>query len=191
MFYWIIGRAYFVMKNYDDALVRLRKSVELRGNAWYTRAYLLSTYALTGRDTEPEAIAALTEFKTRFGEYTVQRIRDVYEKENPQRDRGMKESIEQLSNGLLSVGVPELIASQKKAEPGQRRAATRRSIPRGHLHRIGRRAEHKAGAITTPARPLVPLPANPTLTGGAAQPDPPVRRMRRAIDQRCTSEGPS
>jgi adenylate cyclase len=29
VFYWVIGRAYFVMRDYDDAVVWLRKSVEV------------------------------------------------------------------------------------------------------------------------------------------------------------------
>ena len=107
VFYWIIGRAYFVMQKYDDAIVWLRKSVELRGNAWYTRAYLLSAYALTGRVNEPEGLAARKDFATKFGDYTVHRIRDVYVHENPQSDPGMQESVRELSKGLLLAGVPE------------------------------------------------------------------------------------
>jgi len=107
VFYWIIGRAYFVMGKYNDAITWLRKSVELRDNAWYSRAYLVSAYALTGRDKQPEAIAALNEFKIKFSEHTVQRIRAVYEKENPQSDPGMQASIRELSKGLLSAGVRE------------------------------------------------------------------------------------
>jgi class 3 adenylate cyclase/TolB-like protein/cytochrome c-type biogenesis protein CcmH/NrfG len=107
VFYWIIGRAYFVMQKYDDAIVWLRKSVELRGNAWYTRAYLLSAYALTGRVNEPEGLAARRDFATKFGDYTVHRIRDVYVHENPQSDPGMQESVRELSKGLLLAGVPE------------------------------------------------------------------------------------
>ena len=107
VFYWIIGRAYFVMQKYDDAIVWLRKSVELRGNAWYTRAYLLSAYALTGRVNEPEGLAARKNFAAKFGDYTVHRIRDVYVHENPQSDPGMQESVRELSKGLLLAGVPE------------------------------------------------------------------------------------
>ena len=38
VFYWIIGRAYFVMGDYDNAIVWLRKSVELIPRLWYSRA---------------------------------------------------------------------------------------------------------------------------------------------------------
>jgi tetratricopeptide (TPR) repeat protein len=107
VFYWIIGRAYFVMKNYDDAIVWLRKSVELRGNAWYSRAYLLSAYALAGRHKQPEGITALSEFNTLFTEYTVHQISDIYVKEMPHTDVNMQASLEELYKGLRLAGVPE------------------------------------------------------------------------------------
>ncbi|HZU91904.1 MAG TPA: tetratricopeptide repeat protein, partial [Stellaceae bacterium] len=36
-FYWIIGRAYFYMGRYDQAIPWLRQAVELRSNVWYNR----------------------------------------------------------------------------------------------------------------------------------------------------------
>jgi adenylate cyclase len=105
VFYWIVGRAYLVLRKYEDAVVWLRKSVELRSNAWYSQAYLLSAYFLTGRDNEGKA--AFHEFRNKFGEYTVKRIRDVYYKENPQTDPRMQWSIHELSRGLLEAGLPE------------------------------------------------------------------------------------
>lgn len=107
VYYWHIGRAYFVMKKYDDAIVWIRKSVELRDNAWYTWAYLLSAYALTGQEHQPEVVAAVELFKSKFKYYTVETIRRVYEIENPQSNKRMKESIEELSRGLLAAGIPE------------------------------------------------------------------------------------
>ncbi len=107
VFYWIVGRTYFVMQDYNNAILWLRKSVELMGNVWYSRAYLLSAYFLIARDKEPEAIAAQNEFKRIFGGYTVRRIQEVYERENPQSNPSMVASIQQLSQGLLSAGVPE------------------------------------------------------------------------------------
>jgi adenylate cyclase len=81
VYYWVIGRAYFVMENYKDAIVWLRKSVEMRPTLWFNGAYLLSAYALTGRHEQPEGRAALNEYKAGFGGYTVQHIRDLYETE--------------------------------------------------------------------------------------------------------------
>ncbi len=105
-FYWVIGRAYFVMQNYDDAIVWLRKAVEVRPNVWYSRAYLLAAYAHLGRHEQPEGRAALSDYTGEFSGYTVQRIRDLYEKELPHTDPVMQASIQALYNGLQKAGVP-------------------------------------------------------------------------------------
>jgi adenylate cyclase len=107
MFHWVIGRAYFVVQNYDDAIVWLRKAVELRPNVWYNRAYLLAAYALTGRHQQPEGAVTLADYNAAFSGYTVQRIRDLYEKELPHPDRGMQASIQELYKGLQLAGVRE------------------------------------------------------------------------------------
>jgi adenylate cyclase len=106
-FYWVIGRAYFVMKDYDNAIVWLRKSVETLPNLWYNRAYLVSAFALTGRHEQSEARAALSDYNGAFAGYTVQRITDLYEKELPHPDAGMQASIQELYRGLQLAGVPE------------------------------------------------------------------------------------
>jgi len=107
VFYWILGRAYFVVKDYSNAIVWLRKSAEVRPNLWYSRAYLLAAYALTGRHEQPEGVTALNDYKGAFGGYTVQRIRDLYEKELPHTDTGIQASIQELYKGLQVAGVPE------------------------------------------------------------------------------------
>jgi TolB-like protein/Tfp pilus assembly protein PilF len=82
VFYWVIGRAYFVMRDYDDAVVWLRKSVEVRPNLWFSRAMLISSYALTGRHEQSEARAALTDFNSGFSKYNnLERISEVYNEE--------------------------------------------------------------------------------------------------------------
>jgi adenylate cyclase len=105
VFYWIIGRAYFVMADYDNAIIWLRKSVELIPRFWYNRAYLLAAYALTGRHSQPEGVAALTDYNAGFSGYTVQRIRDLYANELPHPDPGMQASIQELYRGLQLAGV--------------------------------------------------------------------------------------
>jgi adenylate cyclase len=107
VYYWVIGRAYFVMKNYQDAIVWLRKSVEMRPTLWFSRAYLLAAYAHTGRHQQPEGVAALTDYKGAFGDYTVQRITDLYEREFLHTDSDMQASIQELYKGLRLAGVPE------------------------------------------------------------------------------------
>ena len=105
-FYWVIGRAYFVMQDYDDAIVWLRRAVEVRPNVWYNRAYLLAAYAHLGRHEQPEGRTALSDYNGGFSGYTVQRIRDLYEKELPHTDPLMQASIQALYDGLQKAGIP-------------------------------------------------------------------------------------
>jgi tetratricopeptide (TPR) repeat protein len=105
-FYWITGRAYFVMKKYDDAIVWLRKATEV-SPFWFNRAYLLAAYALTGRHQATEGVEALNDYKSSFSQYTLQRIAEIYEKEFPHTDPGVQASIEELYRGLRTAGVPE------------------------------------------------------------------------------------
>jgi class 3 adenylate cyclase/TolB-like protein/Flp pilus assembly protein TadD len=106
MFYWVIGRAYFVTENYDDAIVWLRKAVEVRPTVWYNRAYLLAAYAHLGRHEQPEGRAVLSDYNGGFSGYTVQRIRELYEKELPHADPVMQASIQALYDGLQKAGIP-------------------------------------------------------------------------------------
>jgi adenylate cyclase len=64
--YWFMGRAYFNMKDYRQAIDWLKKSVQERPTTWFSWAHLISAYALTGRLGESDAHAALNEYRTRF-----------------------------------------------------------------------------------------------------------------------------
>jgi adenylate cyclase len=57
-FYWIIGRAYFVMEDCNDAIAWLQRSVEVGPDLWFNRAYLLSAYALIGNAAMARTILA-------------------------------------------------------------------------------------------------------------------------------------
>ena len=104
-FYWITGRAYFVMKKYDDAIVWLRKATEV-SPFWFNRAYLLAAYALTGRHQAIEGVEALNDYKSSFSQYTLQRIAEIYEMEFPHTDPMMQASIQALYDGLQKAGIP-------------------------------------------------------------------------------------
>jgi hypothetical protein len=65
------------MRDYENAIVWLRKAVEVIPNLWFSRAYLLSAYALTGRQDETRT--ALSELQGQFSKYAnLDRIREVY-----------------------------------------------------------------------------------------------------------------
>jgi adenylate cyclase len=66
LFYWFMGRAYFHMKDYENAIPWLQKSVQERPTTWFNWAHLISAYALTGRLGEPAAQAAVNEYRQRF-----------------------------------------------------------------------------------------------------------------------------
>jgi adenylate cyclase len=101
-FYWVIGRAYFIMNDYENAIVWLRKAVEVIPNLWFSRAYLLSAYALTGRQDETRT--ALSEFKGQFSKYAnLNRIREVYNE--GAYNAAYRTSLEPFYRGLQLAGV--------------------------------------------------------------------------------------
>jgi tetratricopeptide (TPR) repeat protein len=80
--YWVLGRVYFVLREYDKAADWLQRSVDLRGNLWFSGAFLVVAYALAGR--LDAARAALCQFQERgFAWYTPHRIAEIYATELP------------------------------------------------------------------------------------------------------------
>jgi adenylate cyclase len=81
-FLWIEGRAYFTMaamqgttpvpktalEDYDKAIISLRQAVQENPQLWFPRVHLISAYALIGRLEEKNAVAAVDDYRTRFGE---------------------------------------------------------------------------------------------------------------------------
>jgi adenylate cyclase len=77
-FYWLLGRAYFTLasasttrrkdvnKYYHTAIHWLQKCVEENPERWYVRAHLIGAYALAGQLAEPEAKAAIDEYRKKF-----------------------------------------------------------------------------------------------------------------------------
>ena len=103
VFHWVLGRAYFMMKNYDDAIVWLRKSVEERPTVWFSRAYLVSAFALNGN--RPDAAAALKDFENAMPGYTLARIEEIYLTEIPDKDPIFQATLQELYNGLRQAGM--------------------------------------------------------------------------------------
>lgn len=98
--YWVLGRVYFALSNYDDAVHWLRRSVDQRGNLWFSGAFLVASYALAGR--LKEARDALSQFYSRgFGWYTPERIAEIYATELPNNHQVRHE---ELFRGLELAG---------------------------------------------------------------------------------------
>ena len=82
----MLGRAYFVLTDYDDAIHWLQRSVDKRGNLWFSGAFLVAAYAVAGH--LEAAREALRQFYCRgFGWYTPQRIAEIYATELPNNDQ--------------------------------------------------------------------------------------------------------
>jgi adenylate cyclase len=105
VFYWILGRAYFAMQDYKSAIDWLRKSVDSRPTLWFNRAYLIAAYALERRLDEREVQTAIGEFKSRFGEYDMNRIRQYYIADVPYSHKKFQTSLDELYKGLTQAGV--------------------------------------------------------------------------------------
>ena len=103
VFSWVLGRAYFAMKNYDNAILWLRKSVAERPTVWFSRAHLVSAFALTGNGAD--AAAALKDFSNALPGYTVARIQDIYLKEIPNKDPAFQKTLQELYKGLQQAGM--------------------------------------------------------------------------------------
>ena len=64
LFHWFMGRAYFNMGDYDQAIHWLNQSVGERPATWFTWAHLISAYVL--KERFGEARAAVIEYRKRF-----------------------------------------------------------------------------------------------------------------------------
>lgn len=103
VFSWVLGRAYFAMGNYDDAIVWLRRAVEERRTVWFSRAHLVSAFALAGKQTE--AVDALNDFNGALPGYTLARIRDIYSQEIPNQHLAFQATLNELFKGLQQAGM--------------------------------------------------------------------------------------
>jgi class 3 adenylate cyclase/TolB-like protein/tetratricopeptide (TPR) repeat protein len=101
VFYFIIGRAYFVMKEYKDAAEWLDKAVEKRGNLYFLQSYRIAAYALSGQVAKAQEERG--KFQNAFPTYTRAKIRDIYSDE---QYRPLAEAAKEMDEGLERSGLP-------------------------------------------------------------------------------------
>lgn len=104
MFHWIIGRAWFYMGKYAEAVPWLQRSVRLWPNLWYNRLYLVSAHAMLGNLAA--ARRTLRAFDRRFPGYTLARV-TVEERSNPNGSRFMATGRRRFHQGLQRAGMAE------------------------------------------------------------------------------------
>jgi tetratricopeptide (TPR) repeat protein len=105
MFYWLMGRTLFFLAQYGDAIPWFEKSIAVQKDLWYTRLYLVSAYALTGKRRDAER--ALSEFNGLFPNNTVARVIES-EKTNPNENLFVVAGRRNFHVGLRLAGMPEV-----------------------------------------------------------------------------------
>jgi tetratricopeptide (TPR) repeat protein len=104
MFYWNVGRIRFSLAQYGEAIPWLEQSIALQKDLWYTRLYLVSACALTGKKHEAER--ALKEFNELFPGYTVARAIET-EKVDQNQTLFVVVGRRNFHVGLRLAGMPE------------------------------------------------------------------------------------
>ncbi|SRR6266436_340144 len=104
VFCWIAGRVPFVEGNYRGAIDWLERSVAIRGNFWYTRAWLTAAYALS--EQIEAARQALIEFHALFPQLnTVAKVINA-ERSIPHSQPQLIDAREKVHDGLMLAGLP-------------------------------------------------------------------------------------
>jgi len=104
-FHNIMGRAYFAIGDYENAINWLQKSVQIQPALWRNRAWLISAYALAGRLREHEAQAALSEYLEKFKNWRFSNIRDWYGKPESNPRPSFEANLQELFKGLQIAGL--------------------------------------------------------------------------------------
>jgi tetratricopeptide (TPR) repeat protein len=104
VFCWIAGRVPFVQGNYEEAIDWLERSVAIRSNFWYSRAWLIASYALTGRTDA--ARHALIEFQTLFPRLNSVAIVINAERNIPHSHPLLIDARIKVHDGLVLAGLP-------------------------------------------------------------------------------------
>jgi adenylate cyclase len=80
-YYWVLGRAYFMTGQYDEAIVALEKAVQMNPDFLGAHNYLAACYSSTGRD--PEATAESKEVLRIDPKFSI----ESYARRLPYRDK--------------------------------------------------------------------------------------------------------
>jgi adenylate cyclase len=111
-FYWVSGNSYFIVKDYDKAIPLLQKSVQERPTTWYSRATLISAYALTGRLGQHEAQESMHEYRDKFNHWPLDpKIRDWtgekrFRNAHPEFTASLQEFLRGLQIAKKTAGFP-------------------------------------------------------------------------------------
>jgi len=104
VFCWIAGRVPFVQDNYRGAIDWFERSVAIRRNFWYTRAWLIAAYALNGQIEGAQR--TLGEFRALFPQLnTVANVINA-ERSIPHSQPLLIDARKKVHDGLLLAGLP-------------------------------------------------------------------------------------
>src|SRR6516162_6538968 len=103
VFCWIAGRVPFLQGNYRAAIDWLERSVAIRRNFWYTRAWLIAANALSGQTHKAER--ALGEFRAVFPQLNSVAMVINAERNIPHSHPLLIAAREQVHDGLMLAGL--------------------------------------------------------------------------------------
>ena len=104
VFCWIASRVQFVQGNYRAAIDWLERSVAIRRNFWYTRAWLIAAYALSGQTDKAER--ALGEFRAVFPQLNSVATVVKAERSIPHSHPLLLDARIMVHDGLMLAGLP-------------------------------------------------------------------------------------
>lgn len=104
VFCWIAGRVPFVQGNYRGAIDWLERSIAIRRNFWYTRAWLIAAYALSKRIDA--ARQALIEFRAVFPRLSSVAMVINAERSIPHSHPLLIDARIKVHDGLMLAGLP-------------------------------------------------------------------------------------
>jgi adenylate cyclase len=104
VFYWIAGRPPFIQGDYGRAIDRFERSIAIRGNFWYTRAWLIAAYALN--EQQDAAERALGDFRALFPRLNSVAATINAERSIPHAKPLLINARQKVHGGLMLAGLP-------------------------------------------------------------------------------------